>query len=291
MPEIIRFEEKRWDSLYVRYIYGLTIFDENQVPDVEDAMVTFLRALVAIYPCAAQIGLLPLEGQLPAEDDDPRMVFAPMRQGEDYFLTHINSYAHGNIWVEPARLAGCFFPHLSEDIFTLCTDEGELLIDYLLMYDQPMLYVNADEHARVQLNALYAHPPLTDEFAAAESISSSMDRASRVKLFGPLREQFEHRWWEAATGIVPLGLSGGHDDATMIAYSRNPAHFALLDRPLEQACEAVRATPWFQAHQHELRWPEEEEEINAWCLLLPERIEEEKAQEARRQENLRKMAE
>ncbi|MHB9131616.1 MAG: hypothetical protein ACYDBB_11080 [Armatimonadota bacterium] len=282
MPEIIRYEDEVYDGLYHHYIFGLTIFNSNKVDSAEDAMITFLRALVTAYPCAAQIGLLPLEG------DDPREVFAPLQEGRDYFLTHVNSYAHGGLWVEPDRPAGCFFPQLTPSFFELTTDDGRMLIDYLLMYDQPALYVNVDSIALSNLTALYAQPPLANELEPEkEEPEDSVDRA---RAFINRWAAFEHRWWAEATRFVPLGIQGGYDDAIMTVYSRDPSHFHLLDQPLEQTCEIIRATPWFQAHQLELRWQEDEYGFRL-SLLLPDFTKEGKAQEAKRQEHLRKREE
>jgi hypothetical protein len=280
MQEIIHYDDKIRGNLYIRSLYGLTIFEGNDVPDVEDAMITFLRAVVTAYPCSAQIGLLPLER------DDPREVFAPLREGEDYVLTHINSYAHGDLWVEPNNPAGCFFPHLTESFFDLRTDDGGLLIDYLLLYDQPFLYVNVDELAVANIKTLYAHPPLSEALTVAQQSTTNQDRASSDQ-----RLTFEHRWWEEITGIIPIGLWGGYDDAQFTVYSRDPAQFKVLNLPLTQTCLSIRSTSWFQAHQDELRWPEEHEGLGEWSLMLPSRIEEEieneKISKARRCENLR----
>ncbi len=70
-------------------------------------------------------------------------------------------------------------------------------------------------------------------------------------------------------------------------YTRDQSYFHLLDAPLTETCEAIRATPWFHEHMHELRWWDEGDGLS---LMLPEVIEVEKAAEAQRQENQRKMA-
>jgi hypothetical protein len=110
MPEIIRWEEQVKNGVYERYLYGLPIFDTNGVHGVEDAMVTFLRALVSAYPCAAQIGLMALEG------DDPRALFAPLKEGVDFFLTQVDSYAlaeSGCLPIRKAVASSPVYPHPS----------------------------------------------------------------------------------------------------------------------------------------------------------------------------------
>lgn len=264
MPEIIRYEDRVCDVLYSRFIFGLTIFNVNQVDGVEDAMVTFLRSLVQTYPCAAQIGMEPLVEML---GEEPRAIFAPLQEGEDYVLTHVNSDSHGPLWVEPDRPAGCFFPHLTESFFELTTKYGWKLINSLLNYDQPFLYVNVDQSVLAHIEAVYASPPPSDG------------------------REYCYRWWEEMTLVVPLGLWGGFDNAMITAYSRDPDNLRLLETPIEETCNAIRRSSWFQKHQHELRWPEEEIAFYKWCLMLPDLIEEEKAREAQRQMNLQKMKE
>jgi len=252
MSNIIRYEDVERNGLFQRYLYGLRIFAYNGAKGIEDGMVTFLRALVTTYPCAAQIGLETLEG------DDPREFFAPLQEGKDYVLTQIDGCSHGRLWVVAEPPGGCFFPRLTEDFFALKYDEERTLIDYLLIYDQPLLYVNVDEKALVQLGDLYAHPPLPND------------------------DDFPERWWKEITRIVPVGLQGGYDDSMMTAYSRDPAHFQLLDRPLAQTCAAIQATPWFQAHQQELQWFEGYDS----SMLLPEIYEREEALEAQYREKM-----
>ncbi len=288
MPEIIRYEDEMRDGLFVRYFYGLGIFGYNNVTKMEDAMINFYRALVTTYPCAAQVGLLPLDGLLPKGVKDPCELFAPLREGEDYFLTNINSYAHGGLWVEKDQPAGCFFPHFPVSFFEMRTDDGRLLIDDLLGYDQPFFYVDVDDDSLEHIKTLYEHPPLSNEPDVEQQASADQERASLQRW-----RAFEQTWWKKITSIIPVGILGGYDDDCITAYSRDPAHFNLLEQPLEQTCLSIRSTPWFQAHQHELRWPDEENDgLPAWhltSLMLPSIIEENRISEAQRRENRRRM--
>jgi len=254
--EIIRWGDRENAGIYERHLYGLMIFHVNKVPGVEDALVTFLRALVSTYPCAAQIGMMALQGE------DPRDLFAPLKEGTDFFLTAIDSYAHGGIWPVPEPPGGCFFPYLSPSFFEKPYDETRSLISFLLVNDHPILYVNVQGINLRKLHDLYRLPPA--------------DNSSF----------YEDCWWSEVTKCVPLGVRGGHDDGMYTAYTRDPSHFQLLDAPLAETCTAIRATPWFQEHAHELRWWDETDGL---ALMLPEVIEAEKAAEARYEANLRMM--
>lgn len=236
-------------------------------------MITFYRAMVKSYPCAAHIGIMPLERH------DPTAFFAPLREGEDYFITSLNSYAHGDLWVETDKPGGCFFPHFSESFFDLKDDDGESLFDYLLLYDQPLFYVNVDEAALARIKELYAHPPLLDIFDAEKLASEDETRE--------MWWAFRDRWWEEITHIAPLGVWGGYDDTVINVCSENPANLILIDLPLEITSTAIRSTPWFQAHQDELRWPDDEK-YAPWscCLMLPEVIEGYKNDYAKRHGNM-----
>ncbi|OPZ83632.1 MAG: hypothetical protein BWY76_02189 [bacterium ADurb.Bin429] len=254
IPEIIRWEDRECNGIYKRHLYGLMIFSMNDVQGVEDAMVTFLRALVSTYPCAAQIGMMALEGE------EPRDLFVPLKEGTDYFLTAIDSYSHGGIRSAMERPGGCFFPHLTPSFFEMPYSEERSLIQYLLGYDHPILYVNVCGTDLQLLHDLYRQPPACNS------------------------SRYEDCWWSEVTACVPLGLRGGHDDGMYTAYTCNPSHFHFLDAPLAETRAAIRATPWFQEHAHELRWRDENDGL---ALMLPEIIETEKAAETQRQEKLR----
>ncbi|MEI7832843.1 MAG: hypothetical protein WCJ56_06585 [bacterium] len=234
MKDIFHIEEALYTGVHNRYIDGMRIYDENEAEGMEDPMITFYRAMVKTYPCAAHIGIMPLEKR------NPKEAFAPLREGEDYFLTSLNSHSHGALWVEKADPGGCFFPHFSESFFDIKDDDGESLFDYLLLYDQPLFYVNVDEAALAQIKELYAHPPLLDIFDAKKLASENEVRE--------MWWAFRNRWWEEITHIAPLGVWGGYDNSAINVCSEDPDNFKLIDLPLEMTSTAIRSTPWFQAN-------------------------------------------
>lgn len=233
--DILRIEEARWEELYSLDIYGLQIAQVNEGSgSLEDPMMTFLREVLTAYPCAAHMSRDPW-------DDDPYETFSASFAKDRFVLTPVGVYCHVTLFAEHDRAYGAYFPRFLPDDLSVLNDGGDPLIEYLLILDQPMLYVNVDEEADSGLRELFAHPPAASD-------------------------HFDSDWFRAATAVVPLILAGGHDESCYHAVSRSPEHFALLDGPLQRTEKAIIKSEWFQANAQYLQWSDEAYE---WCLVFP----------------------
>ena len=233
--EILRTKEARSDNLYYVHIYGLRIAAVNEGTDaLEDPMIIFLREVLSAIPCAAHMSLEPWQ-------DDQEETFSAFYPRERFLLSSIGSYCHLNIFKEEGLIRGVFFPDYKPDDLFVPDDDGDPLIERLLIYDQPNLYIGVDETAKTRLQELFAHPP-----------AHVLDT--------------DDEWFRTVTDIVPIFLAGGHDESCFHAITRSPEYFELLRGPLERTERAIRESAWFQENKELLRWSDEPSE---WCLVLP----------------------
>lgn len=233
--EILRTEHTRWDELYSLNIYGLRIGHVNEgAALLDDPMVMFLREVLTAYPCAAQMSGDPWQ-------DDPNTPFSLLFTKDRFVLTSVGVYSHVTLFADADSPHGVYFPRFTPADLLVRDEFGDLLIDTLLVNDQPILYLQADETANSRLLELLAVPPMQSS-------------------------NFELDWFRATTAIVPLVLVGGHDESCFHAVTRSPEHFTLLDTPLLKTETAIRESEWYQTNALYLHWSDEEYE---WCLVFP----------------------
>jgi hypothetical protein len=235
--DILRLHESRWNELFVTTIYGLRLKRVNEGTDsLEDPMITFLREVLTAIPCAAHMSLDPWHA-------DQAKVFQKLYPAERFLPTPVGSYCRVQLFTGEGRAFGAFFPTYQPGDLLVPDRDGDPLVEMLLIFDQPNLYLGVDDERRARLEKLFTHPPTPEDPAA-----------------------FSQQWLRAATEIVPLVLAGGHDEGCFHAYARSPEPMALLREPLARTEAAIRVSTWFEQHAPLLRWSEEKYE---WCLVLP----------------------
>ncbi|HET6453187.1 MAG TPA: hypothetical protein VFI02_02175 [Armatimonadota bacterium] len=233
--DIIRTKEDRWNELFTLNVFGLRIGDVNRNPkSLEDPVITFLRNVVSSLPCAAHMSLDPC-------CDDQYKTFSAYYPDNRFVLTHVGVYSHLTVWAEYDAPHGVYFPRFTAKDLMVHDKDGQLLIEDLLIVDQPMLYLGVDNKSEARLRDLFLHPPAD---------------------FG----KYGYKWFQTAADIVPVVLAGGHDESYYHAFARSSECFDLLREPLKRTETTIRDSEWFRANETSLQWSDKTWE---WCLVLP----------------------
>lgn len=234
--DIVRIEMRPEFGLYHWDIFGLNIFDYNDVvcPIERRPDVLFLTDLTARHSCAAHVGSLGLQDRM----DAPEEMFGPANGAVPFSRTRIgffDGFYDLNKW--PCWDA-CFVPHITP-LFWQALDYEENNLDQMLQLHCLAFYVSPRPDALKQMPGLLA------------------------ALFAG-----EAQWLQSVTDLYGAVVAVGHDGQYLHAYAKNEEGLRLIEPSITAAAEAVEASEWFQSHKAELAWSEDPEDLNC-CMMLP----------------------
>jgi len=236
--DIVHLETHEEFGLYRQTIFGLNIFDYNDVtcPIEQRPDVVFLTDLTTRQKCAAHVGSLALKDRV----DSPEEMFGASDGSTPYLRTKIgfsDGFYDLNEW---HCFDACYFP-LVTPFFWQALLKGKDDLDQLLVSHGLAFY-----------------------------LAPNADAASGMRRLLDSRFPGEAEWMNAVMDCYGLVLTVGHDGQYFHAYARDWETFRLLQPSLNTAMLAVEKSAWFQAHRQDLAWSKDPEDLDC-CLMLQER--------------------
>ena len=148
-----------------------------QTETLEDPMVTFIREVVSAIPCAAHMSMDPWQ-------DEPYETFAEYFPKHRFIPTPVGVYCHVSIFRGDDRPYGVYFPQFTADDLTVPGENGEPLIENLLSYDQPVLYLNAGGQAGTRMQELFTNPPANRDSFRSDWLHAATTISTRTPVVG-----------------------------------------------------------------------------------------------------------
>ena len=229
----LRMEIERTENPFHMVICGLNVFQENEIECDLDKRpdIIFLTHLTQNLLCSAQLsGVVLLD-----VEEIPDRIFLQAPRQLCFIPTQIGYYDGFFGYKDISKSRDLFFPKIDS-----------LLWDVLRQEDDAHEYL-----IRCSGLALYISPKV-----------EGLDNM-KVLLDSPFPGEKE--WIDAATDIYQLILTVGHDGRYIHVWGKDEDSLKLLSPSLSLADRKIESSEWFQTHQHELVFDEE----NALCLVLP----------------------
>ena len=228
---IVRTEDGYRYGLHVKDIYGLNIFQANDVNVAysEDPRLLFLKRVTEILSSSAHLGWLALKDLV----DNPEEAFGASTTDNYYIRTSLS--IHGGTFYELDSAKAVLFPHI-EGRFWQVSGISPQPIEYCVQSDALALYAGAEPEATEALIKLANNP-------------------------FPGQEQ----WLRELSSLYSLIIISQDDGWYFEIYSRSAVQFQALDTPLLEAVASIKTSSWYQQHQAELEWDDGPDN----CLKLP----------------------
>ena len=229
--DIVRLKMYPEPSIYHWKLFGLNIFEYNEVPCPIDQRpdVVFLTDITSRLVCAAHVSSLALKDRAAS----PEQMFGPSDGPTPYFRSRIGFHDIFYDLNEWRSWDACVFPHVTPLFWkALLRKEGDL--SEMIGSHGFSFYVG----------------PFSDTTANLEQL---------------LRSPFssETEWLKAVCKLYALVVTVGHDGQYLHIYSSDEEMPVLLETSLYAAINAVQTSAWFQSHRAELAWDD-----HSLCLML-----------------------
>lgn len=224
MKEIIRLQVDNEFDLVHLSIYGLNIFEHNELsvsPD-EDPRLSFLSLISKAYPCSACVGYLSLKDHT----DNPIDLFGPPEGKTPYIRVPIGLYG-GTFYdlvtypTEPA----CFFPIIGNDFWKAKVTGDQADLTTIIYDDALAVYVGTD-------------------LGSQQKIA----KASSEPFVG------EADWLQLLSQLCSVIILSAGDGMSVEVFTKDLTHLDLLYSALDETTAKISQSDWYKTHRDDLAW-------------------------------------